>query len=177
MKGPKVIPVIRKLQMLAAIFVLLATWANAQDRHPRSEVFVGGTYLAIGLNDNAILEHLGGVGFGVTGNFNRWSGLAFDYSLGFTTRGDQEHTYLAGPRFSARRDAYTCFGHVMFGGSTARNGFSDTDPALAAGGGIDINAGKLVAIRFQGDYLPIFSSGTLHNVRFMTGVVFKLGGD
>lgn len=177
MNGPKVISVIRRSLTLAAMFVLPATCANAQDQHPRSEVFVGGTYLAFGLNNDVLREHLGGFGVGVTGNFNRWSGAAFDYSVGFTTRGDQEHTYLAGPRFAARREAYTCFAHLMVGASTARNGFSETDPAVAAGGGIDINAGRLMAIRFQADYLPIIGSGTLHNFRFMTGVVFRLGGN
>lgn len=178
MNEQNVISLVRNSLLLTAIFIVLATSAQAQDRYPRSEVFVGGTYLAFGLNDDAIREHLGGIGLGVSGNFNRRAGVAFDYSLGFTTAGDQEHTYVVGPRFSARRDGYTYFGHVMVGGSTARsNGHIDTDPALAAGGGVDINAGRLVAIRFQGDYLPIFGGGnTLHNFRFMAGVVFRLGG-
>jgi hypothetical protein len=173
----KTVPLlIRRFFPLVAILVLMAGSAKAQD-HPKAEIFAGGAYLAAGLNDDVNREDLGGFGVGVAGNFNRWFGVAFDYSLVFNGDGAQEHTYLAGPRFSARSDGYTVFGHVMAGGSTARvEGFNDTDPAAAIGGGIDLNAGRVVAIRFQGDYLPIFAQGTLHNFRVMAGVVFKLGG-
>jgi hypothetical protein len=91
------------------------------------------------------------------------------------------YTYLFGPRVNVRGDAATGFAHILLGGATTKvEGFSDSNFALAVGGGVDINAGKSIAFRLQADYLPIFvgddlGGDTIHNFRFMTGIVFKFG--
>ena len=46
------------------------------------------------------------------------------------------------------------------------------------GGGVDINAGKKVAVRLaQFDYIPTrFSGFWFHNFRYEAGIVFMVGG-
>ena len=56
---------------------------------------------------------------------------------------------------------------------------SETGFAMAFGGGLDVNAGKRVAIRiFQLDYLPSRLAGvwSKKDFRASAGVVFKWGG-
>lgn len=100
---------------------------------------------------------------------------------------------LFGPRVTARVDRLTGFGHVLFGlnrtriSSSTVAGFTlqadtETQFALGLGGGLDINAGRRLAIRVvQFDYIPArrdrFSdSSWLDHVRLQTGVVVKFGG-
>ena len=105
------------------------------------------------------------------------------------------NTFLFGPRVSYRGDAVTVFGHFLLGGATTRlkdelSGFgfedSNTEFAMAIGGGVDVNLGRHYAIRVaQFDYLPINTdiaqrlggvvetSNWLHNSRYQAGFVFK----
>jgi hypothetical protein len=89
------------------------------------------------------------------------------------------YTFLFGPRFTARRTGKNFFGHVLIGAArTSVDGAgSETDFALAVGGGLDINASKEIAVRlFQADYLPTGGSGeTAHNIRISFGVVLRFG--
>src|SRR5262249_20770525 len=102
-------------------------------------------------------------------------------------------TFLFGPRVSYRHRYVTAFGHVLLGGANSKlrdekgtSGFeeSNTEFAMAIGGGLDVNVAKHFAIRAaQFDYVPIHSdvnrrvgggtSSWLHNVRFQVGGVFK----
>ena len=100
--------------------------------------------------------------------------------------------FLFGPRFSFRRERVTAFAHALFGvNRTHLSGFvanqntfpsvSETDFAMGYGGGLDINAGKNIAIRlFQVDYVPVrtgvFGIPWRQNLRVQAGVVFKFGG-
>ncbi len=106
------------------------------------------------------------------------------------------HTFLFGPRLSARTEKWTAFGHVLIGGArkssitgttTLLGQIANLDPrltgdtgfALAAGGGLDIKASRRVAVRlFQIDYLPVrLNDAWTHNIRAQAGIVFRLGGD
>lgn len=96
--------------------------------------------------------------------------------------------FLFGPRIAGRTKKLTAFGHALFGGNHSRfsslttNGStrparSETDFALAVGGGLDINLNRRLAVRaLQADYLPVRERGIfwLDNLRLQTGVVVKL---
>jgi hypothetical protein len=161
------------------MLVFSSVSARAQDGYPRAEVFGGYSYIAVGLNeDNFEVMNFHGWAAGISGNYKRWGGVAADVTGGYR-RDIQAYTYLFGPRFFARGDKATAFGHFMLGGVTAgESGEYGTDAALAAGGGVDVSATKKLALRFQVDYVPIFpGGGPVHNVRVMSGLVFKFGGD
>ena len=56
-------------------------------------------------------------------------------------------------------------------------GGSATNFAMAIGGGVDVNAGKMLAFRVgQVDYFPNRLNGTWNSdFRFQAGIVIKLG--
>ena len=100
------------------------------------------------------------------------------------------YQFLFGPRFTARSERVTGFAHALFGafhtkvssfsadGITVR-GKSELDSAMGFGGGLDVNAGKRLAIRvFQVDYIPVRWGRAfwLQNVRAQAGIVHKFGG-
>lgn len=103
------------------------------------------------------------------------------------------HQFLFGPRIAARTNRVTAFGHALFGVNRSKvsslalgiitiPGETETDFAMALGGGLDISIGKHVSIRaVQVDYLPVRDDGDvgnplwLDNIRLQTGVVIKLG--
>jgi hypothetical protein len=87
-------------------------------------------------------------------------------------RGEQVEA-LIGPQFTVRGKGATGFAHVLVGGVRSIEGGNHFAGAL--GGGVDINAGKRVAIRvFQFDYIPN-TSGHGSSVRLgLFGIVIKL---
>ncbi len=167
----------RKLLLLVAVLFVSAIPASAQD-YPSAEIFGGYAYV----NADVVLDRdsLNGFGLSFAGNLGPRFGLVAEFGGYY---GDLEgldlsaYTYLFGPRVNARGEKATGFAHILLGGATTKvEGLSETDFALAAGGGVDVNAGKSIAVRFQADYIPVFAEGeTLHNFRFMTGIVFKIG--
>jgi opacity protein-like surface antigen len=167
----------RKLLLLVAVLFVSAIPASAQD-YPSAEIFGGYAYANIDVVVDR--DSLNGFGLSFAGNLGPRFGLVAEFGGYY---GDIEgldlsaYTYLFGPRVNARGEAATGFAHILLGGATTKvEGLSETDFALAAGGGVDVNAGKSIAVRFQADYLPVFAEGeTLHNFRFMTGIVFKVG--
>jgi opacity protein-like surface antigen len=176
----------RKLFLLAAVLFVAAPTARAQDSYPSSEIFGGYAYLnaddVIGFGN----ESLHGFGLSFAGNLGPRVGLIAEISGHYGNisipGGDvniNAYTFLFGPRFSARSDAATAFGHVLLGGARVKIEDFDTGThyAMAIGGGVDLNVSKSVAIRLvQADYVPIrFGGEWLHNFRVMTGVVFKFG--
>lgn len=173
----------KRLFMLVAVLFVAAIPAHAQDSYPSSEIFGGYAYFNADLFDR---EDLHGFGLSFTGNLGPRVGLVAEFSghygnldipgdeLDFST-----YTFLFGPRFSARSDSVTAFGHVLVGGvrSKVEDFSGDTDFALALGGGVDITASESIAIRvFQADYIPVRAGGDWsHNFRLMAGVVLRLG--
>jgi opacity protein-like surface antigen len=206
--------------------------ASAQDKTPEVEVFGGYSYLRadedlIGIGDDN--ESLHGWNGSIAYSLNDWFGVeadfaghygsdrttriitpAFDPLPGFPTVGfdfdadARQHTFLFGPRVTARGDRVTGFGHALFGGANIHREIrttpvtpvppginplsiedSETSFAMAVGGGIDINVSDHVAIRaIQADYLMTryedersFGSGadSQHNARFSVGIVFRFG--
>jgi opacity protein-like surface antigen len=173
----------RKLLMLVAVLFVAAIPASAQDDYPSAEIFGGYAYLnADALGDR---ESFHGWGLSFAGNLGPRFGLVGEFSghygevnIAAVDLDVSAYTYLFGPRVSARSDKATVFGHILVGGATVKvEGISGTDFAMAIGGGVDVNASKNFAVRFQVDYLPVFADDTSHNFRFMTGIVFKVGGN
>jgi opacity protein-like surface antigen len=97
------------------------------------------------------------------------------------------HTFLFGPQLSYRTDKFTPFAHALFGvGRTSVSiavpvaglpglnfGLSDTNFAMALGGGVDYNFRRRLAWRVGADYLQTRSFGsTPGNFRVSTGIVY-----
>jgi opacity protein-like surface antigen len=108
------------------------------------------------------------------------------------------YTFMAGPRISFRYSRVTPFVQVLFGGVHASavtlsncTGFlctplpSENSFAMTAGGGIDLNIHRHVAIRIvQAEYLMTnfadLSTGnrdTQNDIRLSSGLVFGFGGN
>jgi opacity protein-like surface antigen len=171
----------KKLIMLIAIVMAFAISSLAQERssYPRTELFIGYSYLGIDLTEHDSTENLNGWAMSFSTNLNRRFGVISEFSGNYRNN-QQEHTFLFGPRFSSRGEHATVFTHILAGGATTKftHSKTHTNPALAAGGGVEVKAGRNLALRFQADYLPIFSTGyTTQNLRLTTGVVFRFGGN
>lgn len=87
-----------------------------------------------------------------------------------------EHNYLFGPRVSVSVGKFRPFAEALFGAAhvNANSAGSDTSFATALGGGLDYRLIRLVAWRFQGDYVQTrFFGTTQNNVRLSTGIVVR----
>ena len=201
----------RRVSLLIAAILILASGLQAQEGYPRVEVFGGYSYAgldATGFRGFANREVAHGWAASITGNLHKNFGFTADFAGQYGTANDALITeplpgqgcllvvpplpgcfdlvdidfntqqFLFGPRFSFRRERVTAFAHALFGvNRTHLTGFvanqntfpsvSETDFAMGYGGGLDINAGKNIAIRlFQVDYVPVrtglFEIGRAH---------------
>lgn len=87
-----------------------------------------------------------------------------------------EHNYLFGPRASFSVGKLRPFAEVLIGAGHVHvnNGGSDTSFATAVGGGLDYKFLKLLAWRFQGDYVHTNLFNVAQNdVRISTGIVVR----
>ena len=84
--------------------------------------------------------------------------------------------FLVGPRVSASIGSYRLFAEGVVGfGHVNTNGFgSDTSFASGVGGGLDYKLFRLLAWRFQGDYIHtrLFNQPQ-NNLRLSTGIVVR----
>lgn len=90
--------------------------------------------------------------------------------------GTAEHNYLFGPRVSISVSKFRPFAEALVGAGhiNANAAGSDTSFATAIGGGLDYKLLRILAWRFQGDYLRTsFFSSTQSNVRLTTGIVVR----
>lgn len=179
-------------QFLAASFLLLLPLAAFAQDKPKVEVFGGYSYLN---TDDSLDLDLHGWNASVTGNLNKWFGIKADFSghydditLSPGVRADvNAHLFLVGPQFSYRKsDTWQPFAHVLLGAArshisartaTGLQRSSETNFALAAGGGLDLNVAKHLAVRlFQADYVFVHDNiDDTHNFRLSTGLVLRLG--
>lgn len=87
-----------------------------------------------------------------------------------------EHNVLFGPRFSASIRKFRPFAEFEFGVGhvNANAAGSHTSFATAFGGGLDYRLMRIVAWRFQGDYVQTrFFGSTQGNARLSTGIVLR----
>jgi hypothetical protein len=126
----------------------------------------------------------------VTENANHWLGgtlqltghFASPVALG-TKNKERLFSILYGPRFSRRSAWGALYGHILFGAAhtsvTVSPGphASDTDFAVAAGGGLDMQLGNRAAVRvLQLQYSPTNPVGARnHTFQASAGVVFYVG--
>jgi peptidoglycan-associated lipoprotein len=174
----------RKEIFVLTLLLLLSLPAIAQET-PKAEVFGGYSYAG---------GNFHGWNASVTGNVNKWFGVTADFSGQYGGAIDEDgfderqrvHSYLFGPRFSARKKRVMPFAHALVGASRLKTEltgfgqrftFSDTSFALVLGGGLDIRVNSAIAIRaIQLDYLRTgFFNETQNKGRIAFGVVFRLG--
>lgn len=87
-----------------------------------------------------------------------------------------QQNYLFGPRVSISVSKFRPFAEVLVGAGhiNAHAAGSSTSFATSIGGGVDYKLLRILAWRFQGDYLRTsFFSGTQDNVRLTTGIVVR----
>jgi len=161
----------RQLMIVAVAMIASVVPALAQEETPRVDVFGGYQFTHLTPSINA---H--GWNTAINGNINRWFGFTGDFS-GAYKNGGHMHTYMVGPTFSARTSRVSPFVHALFGGASVGDGGESVSAfAMALGGGLDVNAGKHLALRLvQADWLMFRSGGETDkkNVRVSTGLVFR----
>ena len=179
----------RKLGLLLGMLSLTCVTAAAQDT-PKAEAFFGYSYIRANPSTSGAPSfnlHGGSTSvalnptstFGVVGDFGGYHVGTIDS----TTVDSNVYTYLFGPRLSYR-GRVTPYAQVLFGGAHATGsalgtGASRNAFAMAAGGGVDVNATDHVAIRLvQTEYLLTRFRETgprvnQNNLRLSTGVVFR----
>ena len=178
---------------IRAILILLfiATPCFAQSTHPLLEVYSGFSYARID-GDERDNRNLYGWNGAVSINANKTFGFTVDasghYQDNIRAR-SRFFTLLAGPRFTARNESFTTFGHILFGGihqhervDTLTEHFTARGNAftVAVGGGVDVNVTPHFGVRLiQAEYdiskfNRAFSGKAIqHNVRVGIGVVFR----
>lgn len=125
-----------------------------------------------------------GIVANVSGSYHRATFTDILTNRPFNTRLSQ-YDILFGPRYNFRnKSSVTPFAHALFGiahfRATSNDFFSgdadsETDFAMAIGGGLDVRASRKIDVRaIQFDYLPtFFGTQRQDNLRFSTGVKFK----
>jgi hypothetical protein len=180
---------------LALIFpLMISADLEAQTHSSRVDLFAGYSMMHIdakGLTTEA--NNVMGWGASVTNNISKNVGITFD-AAGFYRNIDagtahstaSAYSMMAGPTISFPTKKVSPFVHVLAGagfltvsGSSSSRNFSEHAVAGAAGGGLDVPAGHFVSIRVvEADYFPVHhaSAGNFKNIRWRSGVVFRLGG-
>lgn len=184
----------RKFAVLISVLFLFGSLAVAQI--PTSgNIFAGYSYYNTDLGSGS-RQSLNGWEGSVEGKFFPipFLGVVADFSANYgtlqyptacplsgvggtcPTAGINSHidNFLVGPRASFSAGRFRPFAEALFGfGHVNTNGFgSDTSFASGVGGGLDYKLFRLVAWRFEGDYLhtKLFNNPQ-NNLRLSTGIV------
>lgn len=181
---------ISRVAFLVAVVLSVVVPLRAQDDTPQIELYGGYSYVHFNVKANvvgfpsSVTANANGGGGELEYNANRWLGIVGDLS-GYYVANPQAgvFTYMGGPRLNLRRAKVTPFAHVLFGGIVATEGIGTAGPdnafAMAAGGGLDINVSRSLAIRpVQAEYyMTKFKDGLnnrQNNFRFGAGIVLRL---
>jgi peptidoglycan-associated lipoprotein len=180
---------------ILAVLVGFEAAANAQETStPKYEVGVNYSWLHVN-SANYDYQRTGNGGSGYFEyNLNKTLGLVADFGGYANTRtGIDEKllTYMFGPRFNWRHSRLSPYAQFLFGGGYAWSGPTTTTQnafATAAGGGLDYNLTKRIAIKpIQVEYVMTqFDSARLggatrgfgnhqNDVRYSAGVVLRFG--
>ena len=194
--------------LLCGFVLLFSVSARAQEEIPKAEVFAGYSYIRgnAGFGIPEFNMHGGSASFSY--DPNSWLGIVGDFGgyhtgdIGGVSVDGNIYSYLFGPKIAFRRGRWTPFVQTLFGGAHVSGsaavmsgvragrvrpqgspGFivsgSENAFAMAVGGGIDVNATNLIAIRLvQAEYFMtrfgvVNSSDTQNNIRVSVGVVFR----
>jgi len=175
----------RKFAFIA--FILVVAEIAAAQVPTSGNIFFGYSYYNTELNGSR--NNLNGWEGSIEGKFLPFIGIVADFSghygsenftacngfdcVIFNTDVTQ-HNYLFGPRVSMSVGRFRPFAEALIGAAhaNAHNFTSDTSFASAVGGGLDYGFLRVLAWRFQGDYIhtDLFDSPQ-NNVRLSTGIV------
>ena len=160
-----------KTLLMAVTILVWGVSAMAQEEYPKAELFGGYQFTHLGPSLN-----VNGWNAAVNGNINRWVGVTADFS-GSYKGGGHMYTYMFGPAFCVRTKTVTPFVHALFGGTTIGEGGGNGGAfSMGLGGGMDVNAGRHLALRLlQADWFLLHAGGETakKNVRVSTGLVFR----
>jgi hypothetical protein len=166
---------------LLGLALSIPGFAEAQSHEqPPVEVFGGASLLRNGATAPSFSLYGGWQAEG-TANFGKYLGLTADFGGQYRSiSGNRvsQYEYLFGPRAAARSQRGAVFVHALVGGNTLKAlGRSTNGFAWGAGGGLDLNAGRHIAIRVvQADYLRTrLSTSWFNDFRLGVGIVFKFG--
>ena len=184
------------LAVIAPLLLTFATASHAQTA-PGSALQIDvagvGSYVsAIAANSAGTYSLYGGGGsaaFHLTNHFSIVADVGIDHFTGLPPAlSSTMYTYLAGPRYTARRvRRFVPFAQALLGGGrlNANSGgihAGENAFVMAIGGGVDLPlAGRLSIRLIQADYLltrfdrNFGSSATQNDVRVSAGVVFRFG--
>ncbi len=164
--------------MAAGLAALVSVPAFAQSAYPKAEVFGGFSILSV---DAGNREQFYGFQASVAGNIHTSVGFVADFGGQYKTIDSTTvhvYEYIFGPRFTMRSEKASVFAEALFGGITVGGGgSSDTGFLMGFGAGVDVNAGKRVAVRIvQFDWLPDHIGGewSWSEFRVGFGIVFKM---
>jgi opacity protein-like surface antigen len=196
---------------VVAVLCSVGTLAAAQDQPaPKWELFGGYSFFHPGADVHGLLP-LGvspvssrlepnprGAGVSLTYDFNRWFGLTLDTSIsrgsgetGVANRIDDAafSNLSLGPKITFRSAHFSPFLEALVGDHRLMpDAFHDIDRlGFMAGGGLDVNVGRHVALRLlRADYVmssyrygpsATTPSTDLRGVRLQSGLVFMWGGE
>jgi outer membrane protein OmpA-like peptidoglycan-associated protein/opacity protein-like surface antigen len=199
------------LPAIIAVLSMFGAFAAAQDKPvPKVELFGGYSFFYPGADVHGILpggllpvssrleSNPRGAGVSATYNFNRWLGLTLDASTDWGSGesgvgkriDDAAFSNLSlGPKITFRHAHVSPFFEVLLGDHRLMpDAFHDIDKfGLMAGGGLDINLSRHVALRLiRADFIYSnyqYGSSTLNpatglrGVRLQTGLNFMFGGE
>jgi hypothetical protein len=168
----------KRRMLVLAVGLLAATpaWGQMSPGIPQVELFLGGSYYRAGVSNGTNL-----VGWQAAFDYNVYKHVSVVLDLGGAYKTSSGSTlghyqYMIGPRFKRRAGRFTAFAEGLVGGVVDHTPLL-TQGAFAAGfgGGVDMNAGRLVSIRLiQVDSIHDHMPGVWgHNIRVGTGVVFN----
>ncbi len=170
----------KRIFILTLFMFVSGLQAFAQSEYPRVEV-TGGIAFQRSAGDN-----FPGWNASVAGNIRGGIGVVAEFAGIYQTKSGIKYSlyeYLFGPRINVRLKKATIFFHTLYGASNGRMAVSDFGLSrnffsYTLGGGVDINAGKTVAVRVaQVDKFSWYSEGMSGtDFRYLAGIVFKLGG-
>ena len=186
----------RSFILTIAALLTFSVFAAAQEDIHRVEGFAGYSFLRTdGEDANGDRINAHGFNGSITGNFHRYVGAKFDFSTHSKSFSDTTGTtpisvdlrlnqFMGGVQFKDNQvggGRLKPFAHVLVGVANLRadvsgatGSASESDFAMAVGGGLDVRASKHIDIRiFQADYNPIFTEGDRsNNFRLGFGIVF-----
>jgi hypothetical protein len=183
------LPIHKKAAVLILAISVFCPFVSAQKglKLPTVEVFGGYSQLrfestTLGFSDQLNLNGWN-VGLSLPDLYQGF-GVAVDIS-GHYAPAMEEYNFLIGPQYSYKWKSLRPYGHALFGKARDRlrqPGSTELEPsslgrAIAVGGGLDVQLSDKFLVRaIQADYLTtsVFS-GTQHNIRISTGVIFRFG--
>jgi len=141
----------RALTLALAVLVLVGV-SEAQSSD-RIEIFGGYSYVN---NDFSLTSRNGMQGWNALATVNSPYHLGLTADLSGLYPGAKVYTFLFGPQVSFRLKRVTPFVHALFGNTLVHyNGYltSDSSFSYAAGGGVDFDITRRLALRGQADLL------------------------